>query len=198
MLERNWIFQALTGWACSYLIHSPFFAKSDQELRTAWAAMESIQRSGQAKSIGVSNYLPAHLTATLRDATIPPAINQIEFHPYLQHDDLMAFHRSHHVATSAYGPLSAITKARPGPVDDIYARLAKKYDVTEGEIALRWCMDRDVVAITTSGKASRMQAYLRVAEFRLTPDETEEISQAGQQKHYRGFWASKFDLKDRS
>lgn len=46
--------------------------------------MEEIKRAGKAKSIGVSNYLLPHAEATLAGATIPPAFNQIEFHPYLQ------------------------------------------------------------------------------------------------------------------
>lgn len=181
-----------------YLIHQPFFAKSDQDLRTAWSAMEAVKLSGKARSIGVSNYLPAQLKATLEGATAPPAINQIEYHPYLQHPDLLAFHKQHKIATSAYGPLTAITKARPGPVDEIYSRLARKYKVTEGEIALRWCIDQDILPITTSAKEARMKEYLDAASFTLEPDEIQEIAEAGRQKHHRGFWGDKFDENDRS
>jgi diketogulonate reductase-like aldo/keto reductase len=57
--------------------------------------MESLVQAGLTKSIGVSNYLPEHLEWILETATIPPAINQIEFHPYLQHEELLAFHKKH-------------------------------------------------------------------------------------------------------
>lgn len=69
--------------------------------------MEAVQAAGLAKSIGVSNYLPQHLEATMRTAKVTPAINQIEFHPYLQHPQLLEAQKRMGVATSAYGPLSA-------------------------------------------------------------------------------------------
>lgn len=184
-----------------YLIHAPFFAndgKDAAKLQSAWAAMEKVKEAGLTKSIGVSNYLPSHLSATLETAKIPPAINQIEFHPYLQHPDLLAFHKKHGIATSAYGPLTAITKGKPGPTDDFYGALAKKYAVSEGEIALRWCIDQDVVAITTSGKEQRLSDYLRACTFKLTPEEIRRLGELGQEKHFRGFWKHIFGEEDRS
>ena len=181
-----------------YLIHQPFFAKSDADLQTAWTAMETVKASGKARSIGVSNYLIPHLEATLQTATVPPSINQIEYHPYLQHGPLIAFHREKNIALSAYGPLAAITKAKPGPVDPLMAELAKKYYVSESEIALRWCIDQGVVAITTSGKEQRMSDYLRAMTFSLTPREVQEMAEKGKGKHFRGFWQGKFDQNDRS
>ncbi|OCL02168.1 aldo-keto reductase family 1 member C13 [Glonium stellatum] len=181
-----------------YLIHSPFWAKSDSELQNAWAEMEEVQKAGLAKSIGVSNYLPQHLTAVLKTAKVVPACNQIEFHPYLQHPPLLEMHKKHGIATVAYGPLTAQTKAKPGPVDGFMAALAKKYAVSEGEVALRWCIDQDVVAVTTSSKEQRLSDYLRATTFKLTPAEIKEIKELGEQKHYRGFWTDKFDPDDRS
>ena len=55
--------------------------------------MEQLKKEGLTKSIGVSNYLPEHLEWILETASVPPAINQIEFHPYLQHVDLLKFHK---------------------------------------------------------------------------------------------------------
>ncbi|KAF2257544.1 aldo-keto reductase family 1 member C13 [Lojkania enalia] len=181
-----------------YLIHSPFWAKSDEELQSAWTSMEAVQKSGLAKSIGVSNFLPKHLSAILKTAKVVPAINQIEFHPYLQHPGLLDFHKMHGIATSAYGPLTAATKAKPGPADDLLATLAKKYAVSEAEVCLRWCIDQDVVAITTSGKEQRLSDYLRTTTFKLTPAEIKELNGVGEKKHFRGFWAKMFEEGDRS
>lgn len=181
-----------------YLIHWPYFAESDEDLQKAWAAMESVKESGKAKSIGVSNYLESHLKATLATAKTPPSINQIEFHPYLQHGSLLAYHKSQNIAVSAYGPLTAVTKAKPGPCDKMLAFLAKKYYVSESEIALRWCIDQGVVAITTSGKEERLSDYLRAMTFTLSPKEVRDLAEAGAKKHYRGFFEAKFDTNDRS
>lgn len=116
--------------------------------------MEAVKEQGLAKSIGVSNYLESHIAATLATAKIPPAVNQIEFHPYLQHGNLLELHKKNNIATEAYAPLIPITKASGGPVDDFVAALAKKYAVNDAEILLRWAVDQDVVAITTSSKVS--------------------------------------------
>jgi len=181
-----------------YLIHQPWFTTSEADLQKTWATMEALKESGLTKSIGVSNYLPSHLNAILKTAKVIPACNQIEFHPYLQRHELLALHKQHGIATTAFGPLSAATKAAPGPIDDYVSRLAKKYGVGENEISLRWCIDQDIVPITTSSKEQRLSDYLRAASFKLTPTEIKEINEKGMEKHYRGFWQVKFDEKDRT
>lgn len=180
-----------------YLIHAPFFAKTPEDLQAKWKDLEEIYATGKAKSIGVSNMTQKELETILKTAKIIPAINQIEFHPYLQHGNLLDFHRQHNIATSAYGPLTAAVKASPGPLDATYKRLAEKYSVSIGEIALRWIIDQGIIALTTSASADRLKQYQKVETFKLTPEEVKEISDIGQQKHYRGFWKDRFDPNDR-
>lgn len=160
--------------------------------------MEAVKASGKAKSIGVSNFLQPHLEAILKTAKTPPSINQIEYHPYLQHGDLVAWSKSKGITTSAYGPLTPAVRAKGGPLDTYLAALAKKYYVSEGEVLLRWCIDQDVVAITTSGKEQRLSDYLRALSFKLTPKEIEDISKIGSEHHYRAFWTHNFKEDDRS
>jgi len=182
-----------------YLIHAPFFANGSEEaLQKKWADLEEIHASGKAKSIGVSNFLQKDLEAILKTAKIVPAINQIEYHPYLQHGDLVKWLKGKGIAVSAYGPLTAAVKASPGPLDATYKELAAKYGVTIGEIALRWVLDQGLVVLTTSGSADRLKGYLKVLTFKLTPEEIEKISTIGLQKHFRGFWKNKFADDDRS
>jgi diketogulonate reductase-like aldo/keto reductase len=186
-----------TDYVDLYLIHAPFFANTAEDLQKKWSDMEAIHASGRAKSIGVSNFLQPDLEAILSIAKIIPAVNQIEYHPYLQHGDLIPFHQKHKIATVAYGPLTAITRARPGPLDETYKQLARKYGVGEAEIALRWCIDQGVVALTTSDKEQRLKSYLKISEFKLMPKEIETISEVGQEKHFRGCWNGKFADDDR-
>lgn len=101
------------------------------------------------------------------------------------------------IATAAYAPQAPVTKAGPGPIDDYLAALSKKYAVNPGEILLRWCVDQDVVAITTSSKEQRMSDYLRAMTFKLTPKEIKELNELGSQKHFRAFWNDKFEANDR-
>ena len=129
---------------------------------------------------------------------MPPSINQIEYHPYLQHGPLLPFHNDEGIANAASRPLTAVTKAKPGPFDAVMAELAKKYYVTEGGVSLRWCLDQGVVAITTSGKQQRLSDYLRSMTFNLTRRECQAVAEVGKNKHYKGFWQARFDENDRS
>ncbi|KAI0161258.1 Aldo/keto reductase [Xylariaceae sp. FL1272] len=182
-----------------YLIHSPFYTEPER-LQQAWADLEAIQASGRARSIGVSNFSVANLEAILKTARVTPALNQIEYHPYLQHkpDGLIDFCREKHIAVAAYAPLTAATKAKPGPVDDIYAKLSKKYGVSEGHIALRWCIDSGIIAITTSSNEQRLEGYMNwLHKFKLTPKEVDTIAEEGDKKHFRGFWKKHYAEDDR-
>ncbi|KAK4101013.1 Aldo/keto reductase [Parathielavia hyrcaniae] len=191
-----------------YLIHSPFWAQPAAEkglaqapadLQAKWAEMEALKDSGRARSIGVSNYLREHLEAVLQTARHPPVVNQIEYHPYLQHEEqdggggLVQFHREKGIATVAYAALTAVVRAAPGPVDGVYERLAGKYGVTIADVALRWCLDQGIVTVTTSSNEERLKHWIRrLPLFKLTPEEVDEIAKCGREKHYRGFWTAKF------
>jgi len=179
-----------------YLIHSPFFAKTPEELQKAWAAMEEVLASGKAKAIGVSNYRESDLAATLKTAKVVPSVNQLEFHPYLQRTKLVSYMAENKIGLEAYAPLTPVHRAKDGPVDPVVKQLAQKYYVSEGEILLRWVIEQGHVAITTSGKEQRLSDMMRVTSFRLTPREVEEINEAGSKKGYRAFWADKFSSDD--
>lgn len=186
-----------------YLIHHPFWAgATDAQLQSRWAELEAIQASGRATSIGVSNFLEKHLAAVLKTAKVVPAVNQIEFHPYLQHGTLGAFHKQHGILGSAYGPLTPIVRVKDdngGPVVPVLTALAAKYAVTPGDVGLRWVIDSGIVAITTSSSAERIAGYIaNVPAFKLTPDEVAEVAAAGDKKHYRAFWTTTFAPDDRS
>ena len=79
---------------CRYLIHAPFFSDKKEEHQEKWKQMEEMKAQGLTKSIGVSNYLPEHLDWIMETASVPPAMNQIEFHPYLQHVELLNYHKA--------------------------------------------------------------------------------------------------------
>lgn len=176
-----------TDYVDLYLIHLPYVAPD--EITSFWSQLEAIHATGRARSIGVSNFLQKHLDTLLEKATVKPAINQIEYHPYLQHGDLVRYCQERGIPVSAYGVLTAITKARPGPVDAIYAELAAKYGVGENDIAVKWCVDQGIAVITTSSNPERLNGFRdSVAKFTLAPEEIQRISELGQEKHYRAVY----------
>ncbi|KAI0378387.1 Aldo/keto reductase [Hypomontagnella monticulosa] len=181
-----------------YLVAWPQIADNPARLQQIWAEMEAIRETGRARSIGVSNFLQEDLETILRTAKVRPAINQIEYHTYLQHRNLIDFHRRNDIATAGYSPLTPITKASAGPVDGILSSLARRYGVSEAEVALRWVLDQGIVAVTTSSSEGRIQGLIRrLPTFKLTSDEIQEISERGMQKHFRGFFNDIFAPDDR-
>ena len=181
-----------------YLIHAPFFAQgSVKALQEKWLDLEAILATGRTKAIGVSNFRQKELEAILETATVIPAVNQIEYHPYLQHGDLVEFHDKHGIATVAYAPLTPITRAAPGPMDETYQLLSEKYGVSPAEIALRWTIDQGIVVLETSSNEERLHNHIeKLPGFKLTPKEVEDIKEKGKQKSFRAFWKKKYDAND--
>ncbi|KLP04344.1 related to aldo-keto reductase YPR1 [Fusarium fujikuroi] len=181
-----------------YLVHAPYMADDAKDLQHVWSQMEEIKISGRAKSIGVSNFLQEHIEIILETAKVPPAVNSIEYHPYLQRGSLINFLKTQNITVSAYSTLTALTEKVPGPVNKLYTQLARKYEVSETDIALRWCMDQNIAAITTTRKGDRLKALCKnVPTFKLTKGEIDSISLAAQSKHYRKFLTDRFSTEDR-
>ncbi|KAI9151288.1 NAD/NADP-dependent indole-3-acetaldehyde reductase [Paramyrothecium foliicola] len=180
-----------TSYLDLYLIHLPFLAADD--LPSLWVQMEELKHTGKTKSIGVSNFLQKHLESILKTAKVPPAINQIEYHPNLQHGNLVEFCRKNNIAVSAYSVLIALTKPVDDQLKDAYETLGKKYNVPATDIALRWCLDQDIAVVTTSRSEKRLQDYKSTLfSFKLSPADISSISEIGAQKHVRVLYNGPF------
>ena len=94
--------------------------------------MEEIYRSGRAKAIGVSNFQPHHLRRLHAETDHPPAVNQIEVHPYLTQDEVRAFDAEHGIATEAWSPI-----AQGLVLDDpVMARIAEAHGKSPAQVTL--------------------------------------------------------------
>jgi len=144
-----------------YLIHSP----NDKANRLAqWRALEAAKKSGLAKSIGVSNYGIHHLQELEKVATILPATNQVELHPWLTREQLVAYCQSKGIVLTAYSPLAKARKM----ADPALLAVAKKYERTPAQILVRWCMARGYVTIPKSTKETRIKENMEVS-FDMDP-----------------------------
>jgi diketogulonate reductase-like aldo/keto reductase len=174
-------------------------AEKPSDLQDIWLAMEQVKKSGKAKSIGVSNHQRPHLEEILKVATIIPALNQLEFHPYLQRaHNFLPWMREKGIEVASFNGLTPITKARPGPLDDLLAAIAKKHDVTESAVLIKWQINQNVVATTTTTKLGRLSEYLRAIDLKLSAEEQEEITQIGLSHHFRAWAPDRFEPDDRS
>lgn len=168
-----------------YLLHAPFYGA---DIVGQWKELEKIYFLGLAKSIGVSNHRVSDLEAILEIAKIKPAVNEIEYHPYLQNQspDIVQFCKQNDILVTAYSPLTPITKAKgKGPLDPVLERLASKYGKDQGQILLRWVYENDILPITTSSRIDRDLQALAIFGFELEKCDHDEITDTGSKFHFR-------------
>lgn len=138
----------------------------------AWKTFEKLYRSGRIRAIGVSNHMIPHLEELLRHAEIVPAVNQIEFHPYLQSWPLLEFCRAKQIQVEAWSPLmqgGAILR------DPTLTRLAKQHSKTAAQIVLRWETQSGVVTIPKSVREERIVENASIFDFALSDEEMSAI-----------------------
>jgi len=184
-----------------YLIHSPVPFKG--RLKEVWKEFEAVQKEGLTKNIGVSNFRLHDFEEFISDATVIPAVNQIEFNPLVlkASEPLLEYHKKHNILTTAFGGLVPLTKKRHGPLDaeltKITQRLSKEHgkEVTETQVLIKWLLAKNVLPVTTSSKKSRLENLLETPKVpELTAAEITAIDEAGKQIHHRVF-ASHMDEK---
>lgn len=186
-----------------YLLHAPFVTKEANgiELEDAWKALETLNAEGKAKTIGVSNFRVEDLERIHAIAKVKPAINQIEFNPYLQNQSpgIYKYAQDHGILLQAYtplGPVIAGSKDENAPLTPILAELGAKYNKTPAQIILRWVYQNNVNAITTSASVDRQRQALDIFDFELTKEELERISDVGATYTSRIYWTNKFDTNN--
>ncbi|MGS0685764.1 aldo/keto reductase [Nakamurella sp. GG22] len=148
-----------------FLIHWPLPDVGDYV--ETWRAMEKIYTDGGARAIGVSNFQPHHLRRLHEEATVPPAVNQIEVHPYLTQEELLAFDAEHGIATEAWSPI-----AQGAVLDDpVIVELARTYGKTPAQIVLRWHIQLGNIVFPKSTTPSRVKENFEIFDFELAaPD----------------------------
>ncbi|UVJ39821.1 aldo/keto reductase [Arthrobacter sp. CJ23] len=144
------------------LIHWPLPRRRD--FVSTWKTFEELQASGKVRSIGVSNFKPAHLDLLFAETDVVPAVNQIQLSPAIPRPVARAFNQQHHIVTESYSPLGAGGDLLHAPV---LARLGKKHAKTPGQVVLRWHVQHGLVAIPKTSNPERMQENLDVFDFTL-------------------------------
>jgi 2,5-diketo-D-gluconate reductase A len=144
-----------------YLIHWPRPAE-DRYVET-WTGFEQIAATGRARSIGVSNFLVAHLERLAAETATVPAVNQVELHPWLPQQELRAYHRDRGIVTQAYSPLAqGELLAHP-----VIAGLAARHGRSPAQIVLAWHLGLGNVVFPKSVRPERMRENLDVLDITL-------------------------------
>jgi len=153
-----------------FLIHWPLPAVGDYV--ETWKAMEEMKASGRVRSIGVSNFQPAHLQRLFDETETVPSVNQIEVHPYLTNEVARAFNTEHGIFTEAWSPIAQ------GAVltDTVITAIADRVSRTPAQVTLRWHIQRGDIVFPKSVTRSRVEENFALFDFELTDDDLAAIS----------------------
>lgn len=153
-----------------YLIHQPY-----NDYYGSYRAMEELYKEGRIRAIGVCNFYPERLVDLCMNATVIPAVNQVECHPFFQQKEAMAVMKEHHVQIEAWGPFAEGQKNIF--TNDILTKIAGKYGKTTAQVILSWNIQRGVVVIPKSVHENRIQENINIWDFTLSEDDMEAIAQ---------------------
>jgi len=156
-----------TDYLDLYLIHWPIRTT----LAETWRAMEELLAAGKTRAIGVCNCLSFQLDELLKIAEVPPAVDQIEFHPRLQQPGLQAYLAEHDIALEAWAPVMR------GGVNDIpeLIEIGRAHGKSPAQVSIRWILQMGYVAIPKSVHEDRIAENADIFDFELSDQEMEAI-----------------------
>ncbi len=153
------------------LIHWPL-PQRDQFVST-WNTFEKLQEKGLARSIGVSNFTPTHLTKLMSSSRVVPAVNQIQVSPAITRRNQRAFNSANDIVTESWSPLGAGTELLDSPV---IQAIAAKHRRTAAQVVLRWHIQQGLVAIPKSSHPDRIRSNFRVFDLPLDADDFRQLA----------------------
>jgi diketogulonate reductase-like aldo/keto reductase len=156
------------------ILHQALPTRFDLTLE-AYHALETLLADGKVRAIGVSNFMPEHLKALMKQATITPAVNQVEVHPYFTQTAVQAADAAHGILTQAWSPIGGITSYRGTGTstfeDPAIGEIAKAHGKTPAQVMIRWHLQEGRSAIPKSVNPARIAENFDVFDFELTTDE---------------------------
>ena len=165
------LYRARLDYYDLYLIHWP--NPSKDLYVEAWTALVEARKRGLIRSIGVSNFLPAHLEK-IRSATgVTPSVNQIELHPYFPQAEQRAFDKSLGIVTQSWSPLGRANHLLNEP---IIKAIASRIGRTVGQVILRWHVQLGAIPLPKAASKERQVENLSVFDFELTFEDMSQIA----------------------
>lgn len=161
-----------TDYVDLLLIHWPLPARG--QFVSTWRTFVKLQSEGLARSIGVSNFKPAHIDEVISETGVVPAVNQIQIDPTITRLEQREYNAAHRIVTESYSPIGGGRAGlRESPV---LAPIAEKHGKTPTQVVLRWHIQNGLVAIPKSANRDRMSQNLDVFDFELDGDDLAAIT----------------------
>ena len=155
-----------------FLIHWPLPTLYDGDYVSTWRTLSEFVEDGRARSIGVSNFQPAHLDRIIAETGVVPAVNQIEVHPYFTNDEAREASHRHGIAVESWSPI-----AQGGVLgDEVIGKIAAAHGRTPSQVTLRWHLERGDIVFPKTMRRERMEENFALFDFELSPEEVAAIS----------------------
>lgn len=151
-----------------YLIHQPY-----GDVHGSWRAMRELYREGIIKAIGVSNFHPDRVMDFIMHQEVPPAVNQVETHPFHQQVATQQFLQENKIQIESWGPFAEGKNSIFH--NEVLGGIAKKHGKTIAQVILRWLIQRGVVVIPKSVRKERMAENFNVFGFALDAQDMSTI-----------------------
>ena len=153
-------------------------------LAGTWAAMEEAVNAGLCRYIGVSNFSVRKIESLLGSATIRPAANQVESHPFLAQDELLEYCREQGMVFTAYSPLGSGDRAEafkkpdePQPLaDPVVTRVAERHGLSTAQVLIAWAIQRGTSVIPKSANPGRLAQNFAAGEVVLGDDDMAQLA----------------------
>ena len=148
-----------TDYVDLYLIHWPVPGM----IRDTWRVLEELYQSGKVRAVGVSNFTIRHLDELMSGSSLIPAVDQIEYHPLRDQDELRRFCIRCGITVQAYAPLArGAYFSRP-----VIEKLAEKYNRSGAQIGLRWLLQKDICVIPKAVRPDHLLNNSQIFDFEL-------------------------------
>ena len=152
-----------------YLIHWP---NKDVNLSETFRAFKKLVQEGKVKSIGISNFNAARVKEAKEKSEIPISVNQVEYHAYLNQENLLKTCKENGIVVTAYSPL-----ARGELFDDpILIKISNEVDRKPGQVALRWLIQKGLVAIPKASSEKHIKENKEIFDFELSSRQMNDIN----------------------
>ncbi|KAL1588196.1 hypothetical protein WHR41_03033 [Cladosporium halotolerans] len=158
------------GYLDLMLIHNS--TAGPDGVKMMWQAMEKLQGEGKLKAIGVSNFGIGNIDRMKEYAKVwPPAVNQLELHPWLQQREIVSYCQKNGVVVEAYCPLVRNQKAN----DPVLSGIASEHGKSTAQVLLRYCLQKDWIPLPKSDNSERIAQNADVYGFELTQEEMSQL-----------------------
>ena len=165
-----------TDYIDLYLIHWPKPTHDYEGWKQlnidTWKAFEKLYKEGKVRAIGVSNFLPHHLDNLFENCEIKPMVDQIEYHPGYTQEATVQYCKQHDILVQAWSPI-----ARGRILQDVtLIEMAEKYSVSVAKLALRFCIQNDVLPLPKASSKERMRENMDLFDFEISDEDMKRLN----------------------